>query len=179
MTLNDVDRHKRTGLVHRLGILMTALTMALVAAVTTGSGPAAAHTATYHWENNHTICNGCAVARGNIVKMWQGILLSALDGLGSCSTFADGSFGPKTAAATKTWQSQRFLTADGIVGPKTWSKAYSLLAFHASQAGYDFYRYHGGNFNMWFRRSWSTGAWEFQFGFSSGCDSVTWFSANH
>jgi putative chitinase len=32
-----------------------------------------------------------------------------------------GKFGPKTEAAVKSWQSEHGLTADGIVGPKTWS----------------------------------------------------------
>ena len=31
-----------------------------------------------------------------------------------------GKFGPKTEAAVKSWQSEHGLTADGIVGPKTW-----------------------------------------------------------
>jgi putative chitinase len=32
-----------------------------------------------------------------------------------------GKFGPKTEAAVKAWQSEHGLTADGIVGDKTWS----------------------------------------------------------
>jgi putative chitinase len=32
-----------------------------------------------------------------------------------------GKFGPKTEAAVKAWQSEHGLTADGIVGPKTWA----------------------------------------------------------
>ncbi len=35
-----------------------------------------------------------------------------------------GKFGPKTDAAVKAWQSSNGLTADGIVGPSTWSKLF-------------------------------------------------------
>ena len=34
----------------------------------------------------------------------------------------DGIFGPKTFKAVKWYQGDRGLTADGIVGPKTWAK---------------------------------------------------------
>ena len=36
-----------------------------------------------------------------------------------------GKFGPKTDAAVREWQSKNGLTADGIVGPGTWSKMFS------------------------------------------------------
>ena len=54
---------------------------------------------------------------GPDVALWQTIL----------GVTVDGSFGPKTAAATKTWQGSHGLTADGIVGPKTWSAALGSL----------------------------------------------------
>jgi len=35
---------------------------------------------------------------------------------------ADGWFGPGTESRVKKWQRSNGLTADGIVGPKTWAK---------------------------------------------------------
>jgi peptidoglycan hydrolase-like protein with peptidoglycan-binding domain len=37
---------------------------------------------------------------------------------------ADGSFGPGTEKAVKTWQTANGLTADGLVGDGTWSKMF-------------------------------------------------------
>jgi peptidoglycan hydrolase-like protein with peptidoglycan-binding domain len=34
----------------------------------------------------------------------------------------DGVYGPNTEAAVSAFQKQNSLTADGIVGPKTWAK---------------------------------------------------------
>jgi putative chitinase len=39
-----------------------------------------------------------------------------------------GKFGPKTDAAVKAWQAMNGLTADGIVGPGTWSKMFGGAA---------------------------------------------------
>jgi peptidoglycan hydrolase-like protein with peptidoglycan-binding domain len=50
---------------------------------------------------------------GPDVVLWQKII----------SVAPDGKFGPATAAATKTWQATHGLTADGIVGPKSWAAA--------------------------------------------------------
>lgn len=61
------------------------------------------------------------IRRGSVgadVKKWQGIL----------GITADGSFGPKTEAATKVFQTAHKLDADGVVGPKTWDAATNSTA---------------------------------------------------
>lgn len=50
-------------------------------------------------------------SKGKAVKIWQII----------CGSDPDGSFGPKTEAATKKFQETHKLTKDGVVGPKTWT----------------------------------------------------------
>jgi peptidoglycan hydrolase-like protein with peptidoglycan-binding domain len=49
-------------------------------------------------------------------------LQNRLNQLGFNAGAADGQFGPKTTAAVKAFQSAKGLVADGVVGPKTWSK---------------------------------------------------------
>lgn len=52
-------------------------------------------------------------SKGEAVKRWQSIVFMP----------ADGNFGSGTEAATKKFQAGKGLTADGVVGPKTWSAA--------------------------------------------------------
>lgn len=52
-------------------------------------------------------------SHGPAVKDWQRVL--------GPPVVADGDFGPRTELATKAWQMARGLTADGVVGPKTWA----------------------------------------------------------
>ncbi len=59
-------------------------------------------------------------------------LQQALANAGFSPGAIDGQFGPKTAAAVKSFQSAKGLVADGIVGPKTWAK---LNATSSSQGG--------------------------------------------
>ena len=56
--------------------------------------------------------------KGNTVKALQRMLYAMGYSLGTKPV--DGSFGPKTVAAVKQYQAANKLTADGIVGEKTW-----------------------------------------------------------
>ncbi|MFF5335424.1 peptidoglycan-binding protein [Streptomyces sp. NPDC013181] len=56
-------------------------------------------------------------AAGEDVKRVQRALTAAL----GSAVEADGSFGPATGTAVRSYQTSRELTADGIVGPDTWA----------------------------------------------------------
>ena len=64
--------------------------------------------------NMKTIKKG---SNGNAVKVWQVIIGAA----------ADGNFGSGTERMTKTWQGNHGLTADGIVGAKSWKAGLEAL----------------------------------------------------
>lgn len=63
---------------------------------------------------------------GAAVSTWQGILKrdSAISGF---TGNPDGKFGPITDTATRNWQKNSGLTADGVVGPQTWTKGIGSL----------------------------------------------------
>ncbi|MCW6052406.1 peptidoglycan-binding domain-containing protein [Microcoleus sp. A2-C5] len=48
--------------------------------------------------------------------------LQRLLNVSGASLNTDGSFGPKTQQALISFQQQKQIAADGIVGPKTWNK---------------------------------------------------------
>lgn len=56
------------------------------------------------------------------VKVFQAQLIKR--GTTSIGT-ADGFFGPKLESAVKAWQKRVGLTADGVIGPKTWPTAWT------------------------------------------------------
>lgn len=56
-------------------------------------------------------------SKGKAVKVWQ-IIVGATP---------DGSFGSGTESKTKNWQASHGLTADGIVGPKSWKAGLESL----------------------------------------------------
>lgn len=55
--------------------------------------------------------------RGDVVKQWQ----TFLNANGYQCGIIDGIFGKNTELAVKQWQAAHGLTADGIIGPKTWA----------------------------------------------------------
>ncbi|MEU7133566.1 peptidoglycan-binding domain-containing protein [Streptomyces sp. NPDC046261] len=59
--------------------------------------------------------------RGDHVKEIQ-CLLNNYHGIDVGPSGFDGKFGPATQRAVKTFQGRNGLSADGIVGPKTWKK---------------------------------------------------------
>lgn len=61
-------------------------------------------------------------ASGSTVARWQSFLNTQGNSL-----VVDGKFGPGTAAATVKYQKANGLTADGVVGPNTWAKAFPAV----------------------------------------------------
>lgn len=59
-------------------------------------------------------------SRGGEVKALQRLLIGS--GFGCGASGADGVFGNDTVTAVKEFQKRNGLTADGVVGQKTWSK---------------------------------------------------------
>ena len=54
-------------------------------------------------------------AQGQFVRNLQGLLVA-----NGAPIKVDGDFGPNTKSAVTVWQRHAGLSADGIVGPKTW-----------------------------------------------------------
>ncbi|GIH04053.1 hypothetical protein Rhe02_21200 [Rhizocola hellebori] len=141
---------------------------AFILAVTLGSAalgpsPASAHTPSGSWGSFHTICWGCSVDSGNIVRAWQIILWVDKATSATCFSFADGGFGSNTDRATEVWQGRMDLGVDGSVGYNTWTKAYSRLVRTPALDNAEFYAYdyrYNGRFVTFLKRK-SDGAWYF------------------
>jgi len=77
---------------------------------------------------NNIDINTLAVLRrntsGNSVKLLQ----TMLNKLGFDSGIVDGIFGIKTLSAVKSFQSNKSITIDGIVGKQTWSTLFTAIA---------------------------------------------------
>jgi peptidoglycan hydrolase-like protein with peptidoglycan-binding domain len=70
----------------------------------------------------------------NVVGLWQGVLYA--DGY-LANSDRDCRFGQATEAATKKWQKDHGLVADGIAGPLTFGKADDSLFWDGDQIKYD------------------------------------------
>ena len=57
------------------------------------------------------------VFKGDAVEVVQSVV----------NTNIDGSFGPKTDTAVKSFQKANGITVDGIVGPQTWEAIFNKL----------------------------------------------------
>ncbi|MFE9657091.1 peptidoglycan-binding protein [Micromonospora sp. NPDC006431] len=137
----------------------TAVSTALITAAVMlgafgGAAPAAASASagyisgvdavTDDWGDEGTLST-TSYANSSAAGLWQQVLVA--DGLMS-NLDVDCSFGPKTEAATKTWQSRNGLTADGRVGPLTFGKADNRL----TDQGGGYVYYHGSNGVSAFKR---------------------------
>ncbi|MFC4145811.1 peptidoglycan-binding domain-containing protein [Micromonospora mangrovi] len=97
------------------------------------------------WGDEGTLST-TSYANSAAVGLWQQVLVA--DGLMS-NLDVDCSFGPKTLAATKTWQSRNNLDADGKVGPATFGKADNRL----TDKGNGYVYYNGSNGVSAFKRA--------------------------
>lgn len=66
-------------------------------------------------------------SKGTEVKYLQ----TALNWAG-CNISVDGDFGPATYNAVITFQGNFGLVADGVAGPKTWTKLKEVIAYYAT-----------------------------------------------
>jgi hypothetical protein len=112
-------------------ILPLSLAILLFASLPVGANAssAAAHSASNPAWGNLPPISKARGSSGDLVGFWQAILWA--DGrYNKCvsqypNNSIDRYFGNNTDVSTKNWQSAAGLSADGSVGPLTWTKAYS------------------------------------------------------
>ncbi|MFF1376207.1 peptidoglycan-binding protein [Streptomyces sp. NPDC058308] len=123
---------------HVLGILGAGAAVVVMTA-----SPAFARGAAFSGEGsllddwwNEEIVSASHHAKGNVTALWQQILWS--EGYLPAAEI-DCEFGPKTTAASKKWQADHGLDADGLIGKNTWKKAATehLTAVNATTVRYD------------------------------------------
>ncbi|MFD7684845.1 peptidoglycan-binding protein [Streptomyces sp. NPDC059781] len=88
------------------------------------------------WDDEGTLAQGYPGTYSNATCLWQKVLYA--DGYLSTSE-VDGVFGSTTHAATYTWQYDRGLEADGIVGKKTFTRAGNRLRDQTGDGKVDTY----------------------------------------
>ncbi|MCI3156065.1 MULTISPECIES: D-Ala-D-Ala carboxypeptidase family metallohydrolase [Streptomyces] len=112
-------------------VLSIVMLMAGLAAGSLATAGTAHADGCYTW--NRTLSQG---ASGADVTQLQ-IRLSGYPGYGAVLA-VDGQFGPATAAALKRFQSAYGLSADGVAGPNTFSKLYSLQDDDCTPVHFDY-----------------------------------------
>jgi len=145
----------RTALVAAL-ILISSVAIPLA---TSGTAQAATcnTTAISDWSNNCTVSTS-SHSHSNMTVAIQ-IMIWQLDQQECGPLIAiDGYYGSGTANAVKCWQHYHGLTADGVVGPQTWSSLGSALIYHSAAGSY--YYYYNQNY-VDFRMNGNTGVWAY------------------
>jgi len=141
----------------RTALVAVLISIASVAIPIATSGTAQAAscntTATFNWGNTCTVSQG---AHSNLVVAIQ-IMIWQLDQEECGPLIAiDGSFGPDTKGAVECWQHAHGLTADGVVGPQTWTSLGNALTYNSAVGAY--YYYYNEHY-VDFRMNGTTGVW--------------------
>jgi Putative peptidoglycan binding domain len=97
-------------------------------------------------------------SHSDTAAMWQAILWA--DGYLSYSGI-DCQFGPTTTSATESWQRNHGLSADGVVGANTLTKASTWLSGSAGSSNHITYAGTDGRYVTFVRASdsWNNGIW--------------------
>lgn len=153
------------------GWLSAAIVAVTVAVFSATAVPADAHqwTDPAAWGGGHTIGRTVTVRRGNIVKLWQGMMHARYGGwagqYSNGSPKIDGAFGATTENYTLLWQAEHQpisgIAVDGVVGPQTWNAA---RWFHLGgpiyvDANWREYRYSDHAWYVWFRYARPFATW--------------------
>jgi hypothetical protein len=161
------DTAQRVPVRRRIGIRRAAaaitLTVASVAAVAIGAGPAAAdgsYTGQAYFRgsgglvddwDDEGVVNVSTHRVSNVACLWQQVL--SADGYLDLRE-VDGIFGDRTHAATVRWQRDRGLTPDGSVGRLSWAKAgNNLQDLGTDTSGYRTGHYNGSSSGKSLRRN--------------------------
>lgn len=119
------------GMVLLAGLLLTSNTRGSNTAFASGCNTVAYE----NWINN------CSVYEGNISNYVYAIQVDInASGTGCGGLSVDGSFGPKTFAAVKCFQTAKKIGVDGIVGPQTWQTLLESIGnYYYLSGGYYYY----------------------------------------
>src|SRR5438270_3738463 len=145
----------RTALVAVLS-LMAAIAIPIA---TSGTAQAAScnTTAKFSWYNNCTVSTSSYSHSNFTVAIQVMVQIYDQDHCGPLIGI-DGYYGSQTANAVKCWQAGHGLSADGVVGPQTWTSLMNALSYY-STVGSNLY--YVSQYNVDFRENNSTGVWAY------------------